>query len=121
MPTPAVVGEVIKSVPGVEHVKYEQAEGGRPLTITGIHAPDKVHTFIYSGTNIWACLLFEVDFKGRVRFSHSLTEMFKPPPQEWIDATRPVMKKAEASLEQRCGLAGLSTNVVEWHLGVKCD
>jgi hypothetical protein len=119
MPSPALVGDVIKSVQGIESVRYERSEGGRPLTITGIHAPDQVHTFIYKGTNIWACLLLIQDFKGRVEFSQSLTQMHVRPPQKWVDTTRPVMIQVEALMEQRCGLTGLRTSVVERCWGVK--
>ena len=121
MPPAALVGAVVKETPGVDKVDYKASEGGRPLTITGIKSPDQVHTFSYrGGSNVNGSLQFVVDYKGRVDYSQSLMALGRRPPQEWIDATHPVMLQIEDGLEHRCGLTNLLTSVHETCHGVKC-
>ena len=120
MPTPAVVSATIRETPGVDDVRYSFSEGGRPLTWTGIHSPDQVHTFIYrGGTNVHACLLFEVDYRGTVEYSQSLIRLGSRPPQDSLDATHQVMLQIESGLEQSCGLTNLSETVQETLVRVK--
>jgi hypothetical protein len=108
MPAPARVGAVVWETPGIDDVQYRSSEGGRPLTLTGIKPPDQVHTFSYhGGSNVQATLQFVVDYKGTVEYSQSLMCLGRRPPQEWIDATRPVMIQIEARLEESCGLTNL--------------
>jgi hypothetical protein len=119
MPAPAIVGTVVRETPGVDDVQYHYAEGGRPLTWTGIHSPDQVHTFFYrGGTNVSGSLMFIVDYKGTVEYSQSLM-MHQRPPQERIDATHPVMLQIESRLERDCGLTNLSSTVKETLDGVR--
>lgn len=121
MPPPALVGAVVKETPGVDKFDYTASEGGRPLTVAGIKAPDQVHTFSYHGSsNVNGSLQFMVDYKGRVEYSQSLMMLGMRPPQEWIDATRPVMLQIEDRLEHRCGLTNLSESVHETCHGVRC-
>ena len=121
MPEPALVGATIKSTPGVDKVDYHFEEGGRPLTWSGIKPPDQVYTFVYrGGTNVHGAVQFIVDYKKSVEYSQTLLEMGRPPAQEWIDATRPVMKQIEVELEKNCGLTNLQTKVVERCIRVKC-
>jgi len=121
MPGPASAEATIRKATGVTNVLYRHSQGGRPLTITGIKAPDQVHDFFYEGgANIHGNAQFIVDYRGRVGFSQTLLRMFQPPPQEWVDCTRPVMVEIETLLESECGLTGLRTSVVEHCWGVKC-
>lgn len=121
MPAPARVGAVVRETPGVDNVQYRYSEGGRPLTLTGIKSSDQVHTFSYrGGSNVHGSLQFVVDYKGTVEYSQSLMSLGRRPPQEWIDATRPVMLQIEARLEQNCGLTNLPASVEETCHGVKC-
>jgi hypothetical protein len=121
MPPPDSVASAIRDTPGVDQVEYRFSEEGEPLTLTGIKAPDQVHTFSYrGGSNVRGSLQFTVDYRGTVEYSQSLMMMGRHPPQEWIDATRPVMLKIEQRLERDCGLKGLSDAVVERCIGVKC-
>jgi hypothetical protein len=121
MPPTALVGTVVKETAGFDEVDYKASEGGRPLTVTGIKSPDQVHTFSYrSGSNVNGSLQFVVDYKGRVEYSQSLMMLGRRPPQEWIDATRPLMLQIEGGLERRCGLTNLSASVHETCHGVKC-
>ena len=121
MPEPARIGAVVRATPGVEKVAHSVTEGGRPVTFTGIHRPEQVHTFIYDGgTNVHGVLQFSVDYRERVEYSQTLLRMFTPPPQEWVDATRSVMVQIEAQLEATCGLTNLRKTVVEHCTGVTC-
>jgi hypothetical protein len=122
MPEPAMVGATIKSTLGVDKVDYRLTEGGRPLTWTGIKPPNQVYTFLYrGGTNVHGAVQFVVDYKKSVEYSQTLLRMGSPPPQEWINATRPVMKQIEVELEKNCGLTNLQTTVVERCIHVKCE
>jgi len=122
VPHPNQVKKTIASVPGVEKVTHTFSEGGRPIKHYRIQAPDKVYEFTYSGgANIHGDLYFVMDYSGKIFFSQYLLRMHQPPPQEWVDATRPVMKLIEMRLEQECGLTGLSTSVVERCNGVKVN
>ena len=121
MPEPARVGAAIRATPGVDDVQYRFSEGGRPLTLTGIKPADHVHTFSYrGGSNVHGSLQFVVDYKQGVEFSQTLLRMGSRPPQNWIDATRPVMILIEARLEETCGLTNLQASVVERSIGVRC-
>ena len=121
MPEPARVGTVVRGTPGVDEVQYRASEGGRPLTLTGLKPPDQVHTFSYrGGSNVHGSLQFVVDYKGIVEYSQSLMRLGRRPPQEWLDATRPVMLQFEKGLEQNCGLTNLQQSVKESFLRVKC-
>jgi len=120
MPAPTVVSAAIRKTPGVEDVDYSFAEGSRPLTWTGIHSPDRIHTFSYrGGTNVHGSLMFIVDYNGTVKYSQSLMRLGSSPPQDWLDATHPVMLQIESRLEQDCGLTNLSETVQERLVRVK--
>jgi hypothetical protein len=120
MPAPAIVGTAVRETPGVDDVRYSYAEGGRPLTWTGIKPPEQVHTFSYhGGSDVRGSLMFIVDYKGTVEYSQSLMMLGRRPPQEWIDATHPVMLQIESRLGHDCGLTNLSSTVKETLHGVR--
>jgi hypothetical protein len=122
MPSPALVGTVVKETPGIDYVDYSTSEGGRPLTFTGIKSPDQVHWFSYRGaSNVEGTLQFVVDYKGRVEYSQSLMCFGYRPTRQSIDATHPMMLRIEARLEQQCGLTNLVASVRENCHGVKCN
>jgi hypothetical protein len=121
MPPPQQVSAAVQGTPGVDEVEYRLSEGGRPITLFGIKSPEQVYTFSYRGSsNVHASLQFVVDYNGRVEYSQSLMRLGRPPPQETIDATRPVMLQIEGRLEQSCGLSNLQASVEEICRGVKC-
>jgi len=120
MPAPTRVGATIKATPGVDNVEYRETEGSRPLTLTGIKPPDQIHTFMYSGgSNVHGVVQFKIDYEQTVWYSQTLLRIGRRPPQEWVDATRPVMKQIETELEKHCGLTNLQESVVEKNFGVK--
>jgi hypothetical protein len=49
MPNSAKIRLIIQHVPGVQEVRYQQTDGGQPLTLTAIQSATAVHTFIYKG------------------------------------------------------------------------
>ena len=116
------IERVIRSAPGVVTVQHQQEEDGRPLTWSGIQAPTIVHTFIYQGPeNIWGALQYTKDYKGSLKYSQVLVRLNRPPPQERVTATRPVMRYIERGIDERCGMKGLSSiNVTEWCAKVSC-
>ncbi len=94
----------ILGYPEVKEVRLWEREGSRPLTLTGIKKPDEVYYLSYSGgENIRGTLMFEKNYKGQIEYSQSLMMMNRRPPQAWIDATWPVMKRIERDLEQIFG------------------
>ena len=122
MPDPAKVRSIVQQVPGVQEVRYQQTEGGKPITLGGIQPATAVHTFFYSGgSNVRGVLQFQVDYRNRVQYSQTLIRMFEPPPQQLVDATLPVMKQIELRLETRAGLSGLDGAVIQSCYGVTCQ
>jgi len=60
------------------------------------------------------------DHKRSVEFSQSMFMINRRPPQEDIDASRPVMDRIEHRLELQCGMEGLTSHLKEWCQGVLC-
>jgi hypothetical protein len=117
------VRHVIETTPGIGGVEYRHTAGGRPLTWTGVQAPDQVYTFIYHGlvgTHILGVLQLIENYNGDVKFDHSLSGLNYKPPQEAIDATRPVMREIETELAAECSLGKLPANIQETCSGVDC-
>jgi hypothetical protein len=107
----------IESYPEVKEVKLWDAAGSRPLTLTGIKKADEVFYLSYTDrVDVRGTLMFIRDYKGEVSYSQYLIMMNRRPPQSWIDATWPVMKKIERDLEESFGLpeipSTLKTSVV---------
>jgi len=121
MPDPAKVRAIIEHVRGVDEVRYQQIEGSKPLTLGGIQRTTEVYTFSYrGGSDVHGALQFEVDYQNRVEYRQTLLQMFQPPPQQWIDATLPVMQRIESRLETQAGLSGLRNSVMQRCDGVVC-
>ena len=111
MPDPAKVRSIMHRVARVHEVRYQQTEGGKPITLGGVQSPTVVHTFFYSGDpDVDGVLQFQVDYRNRVEYSQTLIRMFEPPPQQWVDATLPVMKRIELRLDTQAGLSGLENS-----------
>jgi hypothetical protein len=121
MPDSAKVRSIVQHTPGVGSVRYQQTEGSKPVTLGGIQPPTAVHTFMYTGgSDVHGVLQFTVDYRNRVQYSQTCLQMFQPPPQQWIDATLPVMKHIELRLQSVPGLSGLESSVVQRCDGVVC-
>jgi hypothetical protein len=119
MPVPAMVGAVIQATPEVDEVHYSFSERDNTFSRVGIKPRDQVYAFSYrGGSNVRGSLVFVVDGDGAVEYSQSLRRIGGPP-QEWINATRPIMIKIEGGLEKTCGLTNLQTSVEEVCSGVK--
>lgn len=109
------VESVLYSIPEISTVEYIADKGGYPLTLKGIQRPSVIHNYFYSdGKNVHAHLQFLVDYNGKVFYSQTLLCMHSPPPQEWIDATLPVMQKVEKRLEVDLGITNLTSSVEAW-------
>jgi len=118
MPELDKVGVVVRETPGVDDVQYRATAARHPIPLPGIMS--QVHTFSYRGaSNVHGSLSFILRYKGTVEYSQSLLTRRRPP-QEWINATRPVMLQIETRLEQSCGLTNLQASVDESCVGVKC-
>jgi hypothetical protein len=104
----------------VEEVQYFETDGGRPLTWTGLKPPTRVHTFVYRDGSVLGALQVTIRYDGETNFSQHLVDINRKPPQETIDATRPVMRWIEEALQVQCGMAGLVTGIDEHCSGVEC-
>jgi len=113
-PSFACIEAAIRSVEGIDQVRHEVREGGRPLTFTGIQKPDEVHYFFYGSGEVGATLMISIDYAGDVTFDQSLCRVNHPVPQEQIDAVRPLMIRIEHAIQEQCGLPRLSESVEEW-------
>ena len=112
LPPLPLVSEIISNTPGVEHIQYQLWSGD---------LSHPVHSFIYTGgSNVHGVVQFFVDDKGGIRLEQTLLKIGSPPPQPWVDATRPVMLRLEGLLQEKGGLTGLQTSVVETCRGVAC-
>lgn len=99
-PSLACVRDAIAAVPGIETVEVRTADEsyGRPTT-----------RFSYRGVAPGALVSAEIILQiidGRVRFSNSAVRG-APPPQSYIDATRPIMVRIERELIESCNMEEL--------------
>lgn len=99
-PSLACVRDVIATVPEIETVEVRTADEsyGRPTT-----------RFSYRGVAPGALVSAEITLQtidGRVRFSNSAVRGV-PPPQSYIDATRPIMVRIERKLIESCNMEEL--------------
>jgi hypothetical protein len=114
-PTREQVESLLYSIPEISTVEYILDKGGYPLTLKGIQRPAIIHNYCYSdGKNIHANLQFLVDYKGTVFYSQTLIRINRKPPQEWVEATLPVMRKVEEHLETELGITNLTSSVKAW-------
>jgi hypothetical protein len=94
----------IESYPEINEVKFRQTAGSQPITLTGLKKAEEVFYLYYAGgENIRGTLMFIRNYKGEVSYDQSLYMMHRHPPQPWIDATWPVMKRIERDLEESFG------------------
>jgi hypothetical protein len=110
----------LKNMPRVTDVKYEQSQGGQPITLHGIEKPDVYHFFSYTYENLPASLGFVIDYTKRVVYKNSYQWWNRAPPQEHIDKIRPFMNSFQEALESRCGIIGIQSGTKEQCRGVKC-
>jgi hypothetical protein len=116
VPSMDCVRESIASAPGVVSVKFNESTGGRPLTWSGIKAPNKIYNFIFSGSagsDISGTLQITKNYKSQVLLDETLIAMGGPPPPEELNATLPVMKNIERNLAIQCGLSNLPSKIAQ--------
>ena len=124
MPSLQCVAKVVREMPKIANVDMRNAEGSRPLTLTGIKAPDQVYYFIYrgaEGSHIWADTHVTKRYDGSATFTQDNVRINATPPQEEIDASRPVMRDVEVALERQCVVSPLPLVIHERCVGVRCD
>jgi hypothetical protein len=113
MPDPAKVRAIVQKTPGVDSVTYRHHEGGFPTM--------KEYYFDYTGgSKVRGELRFMIDSRKRIQYSQSLFSLLEPPPQEYVDATLPVMKRIELRLEGEAGLPDLQNSVTQDCIRVVC-
>jgi hypothetical protein len=113
MPDPARVRAIVQNTPGISKVTYRHYHGGFP--------PSTEDYFDYSGgSQVRGELLFRIDTRHRIQYSQSCMSLLEPPPQEYIDATLPVMKRIEFRLERDVGLSGLQSSATQDCVRVVC-
>jgi hypothetical protein len=116
------VQAAIAATPGVAEVRRGKSRTGRELTTTGLHSQGTVDYFIYrgaEGSNIRGVVQIEPEGRRSVHFSQHLVRVNAEIPPAEIEASRPVMRRIEQELAQRCGLAQVAA-VREQCLGADC-
>lgn len=102
----------LERYPEIREVKLWEATEGRPLTLTGLQKAEEVFYLSYTDqANVRGTLMFTRNYKGEVAYSQYLLMINARPPQPWIDATWPVMKKIERDLEESFGLPEISATL----------
>jgi hypothetical protein len=106
MPDAAKIRGIVEHTPGVDSVMYRHHEGGFPTM--------KEYYFDYrGGSDVRGELRFLIDSRKRIHYSQTCLSLLEPPPQKYIDATLPVMKRIELGLEREAGLSGLQSSVTQ--------
>src|SRR6185503_2157274 len=83
MPQVECVESAIRDTPGIANVRYQYSEGSRPLALTGIQAPDEVHSFIFSGSpdsHIHGVVQVTLRYDKTATFADTLLQMIDRPP-----------------------------------------
>lgn len=93
------------SIEGVEEVSYSIEEGGRPLTITGIQKPNVIHRFLYVYHGVEGGFHFIERYNGDVEFHHSYGGLNWVPPEEDVNAIRPLISELVNKLEIDCSVS----------------
>lgn len=119
-PDVACVKGLLESVTSIASVEYQETQGARRLSLRGSAPPGVIHTFSYRGDKIAAALQFFVESNGATLVIHSLSNLNERPQQEFVDATRSVMRTIEKRLETECNMANLTNVITEECKGVKC-
>jgi len=119
-PSKACIESAIRSVDGIEDVRYQESQGSLPLTLTGIKPRDNVYHFIYSVNGIGAAMSIITNYKGEIQYSQNHMAMNSTPPQQDVDRIRSIMVQIEHALETRCGVRSLSESIEEICPGVSC-
>jgi hypothetical protein len=113
MPDPSKIRAIVQNTPGVDKVGYRHYHGGLP--------PTTEDYFDYSGdSQARGELLFRIDSRKRIEYSQFLMSLLEPPPQQYIDAMLPVMKRIELGLEREAGFPGLQSSVKQDCIRVVC-
>ena len=113
MPDPSRIRAIVQNTSGIDAVTYRHYEGGFPST--------KTYYFDYrGGSKVRGELRFMIDSRKRIEYKQSCMSLLEPPPQQYIDATLPVMKRIELRLEREAGLSGLQSSVTQDCIRVAC-
>lgn len=122
LPALDCVQAAIAATPGVAEVRRGQARTGREQTLTGLHSPGTADYFIYrgaEGSNVRGVVQLEAEGRRSVHFSQHLVRVNAEVPAADIEASRPVMRRIERQLADRCGLSEVAA-VREQCLGLDC-
>jgi len=110
VPDAACVENVIRSTPGIQHVRSERRPDSRSIT------------FAYDGSEprVWGFLVIGSDDPGGPRFEQYQYVMNRPADPVAVANTRSVMRQIEFGLASRCGMPYLPGAIRERCEGVAC-
>ena len=117
-PSQSCVEVVIRAMPGVKRVRHELGRGDSSLW----HPAPLVHRYFYDGmgtSRVQGVLEISRAYDGTLSYRNS-QHTIGPPPRDYIDATRPIMRAMEEKLATDCGLTGLPAQVKERCIEVAC-
>jgi hypothetical protein len=121
VPEMGVLVDRIRGFAGVKVAVFEHSvDSSRPITWQGLQRGDEIYRIRYEGDSGVRCTLtFTKDYRGNIEYSQSLLMLNRRPPQQWIDATWPVMMRVESVLTLDFALPELSTRAKTWRKGVE--
>jgi len=115
------VESTLRSVSGVSNVSFNEEDGGRPLTISGIKSPNKIYRFSYSADELQGNFYFSVNYKNEADYTHTYMYINSTPPQEEVDIIFPIIKDIERALFQTCGISEFKGSIDRYcSSGIKC-
>ena len=114
------VANAAGSIEGVSELSHSEEQGGRPITLSGIKAPDRIYRFRYKYDNVENDFYFRVRYDGETELRHVYGCIGCTPPQDVIDTIYPYFLALERALEDQCDISDLAGNIQEHCSGVKC-
>lgn len=99
----ACVRHAMETTPGVAFVDDRELQSGKGL----FHPTPWISGYSYRGepgSKVHGALEISKDHDGPYHLRHMLWQINAKPPQDEIDATRPVMRRIEAALASQCGV-----------------
>ncbi len=115
----ACVRHAVETTPGIVSVDYRESHSGKGL----FHPTPWTYAYVYRGqpgSNVLGVLDITKDYDGRTHILNTLWQLNAKPPQDEVDATRPVMRRIEAALAAQCGLTDMPAQIRENCRGVTC-
>lgn len=114
------IRDALSSVGDIHDIEHKQEEGGIPITITGLQAPDKLHYYFYKTGDLNGYIYTRTNYEKKTEIIQSYGALHVTPPQKDINKIHPVMVKIESAIKDKCGIKNIETLIKETCSGVTC-